>query len=361
MKSDEKYMKMAIELASRAEGMTSPNPIVGAIIVKKGKIVGKGYHKEAGLPHAEINALKEAGNKAKGATLYVTLEPCDHYGRTPPCTRAIIKSGVRRVVAGMIDPNPINSRRGFGRLRESGVKTKIGVLKKEAESINKSYIKFITKRMPYVTIKIAESLDGKIATKRGDSKWITSKDSRRYVHELRAKSDAVMVGLNTVIKDDPLLLSRSSRTKQPIRIVVDGRLKTPLNSNIFSSTKLSPVIIATSKKSPKIKSYEKKGAEVLIVKPKGKRVDLKDLLSTLARKGVSNILVEGGGELNASLIEEKLADKFLFFIAPKIIGGRDAKTSVEGEGVDRICKANIVKNFKVRRFANDILIEADLA
>lgn len=339
MNPDEKYMSLAIELAKKAEGRTSPNPIVGSVIVKNNKIIGRGYHKKAGLPHAEVNALRQAGAAAKGATLYITLEPCNHYGRTPPCTDAIIKSALKRVVIAMWDPNPINNGSGIRKLKRRGIKVTSGVLLKEAEAINKPYIKFITKGLPYITVKVAQSLDGKIATRTGDSKWISGEDSRRYVHELRSKVDAVMVGANTVIKDNPVLLSKTSKDKQPLRIIVDGASKVPSDAKIFSSLKRSPVIVASSKS----------GA---------KRIDLTRLLKTLAQKNITHILVEGGGELIAGLAEKGLVDRFLIFIAPKIIGGRRAVTSVEGNGVARIKNALNFKNLRIRRFKEDILIEA---
>ncbi|MCX5665737.1 MAG: bifunctional diaminohydroxyphosphoribosylaminopyrimidine deaminase/5-amino-6-(5-phosphoribosylamino)uracil reductase RibD [Candidatus Omnitrophica bacterium] len=340
--TDPKYMALAIALAKKAEGMTSPNPIVGAVIVRKGKIVGRGYHKRAGLAHAEINALRQAGAKARGATLYVTLEPCDHFGRTPPCTKAIIKSGINRVVIAMKDPNPINNGNGIRRLNRHGIKTKVGILAKDAFDINRPYIKFITKNIPFVTVKVAQSLDGKIATRSGDSKWISSEKSRRYVHKLREMADAVMVGANTVRRDDPLLLSRSSRDKQPVRVIVSGRSAIPSGAKIFSEKHKYPVIVVR----PDARS--------------GKRVDLLKLLKALAKNSITNILVEGGGELIASLLEKKLVDRLLVFIAPKIIGGRDAKTAVEGIGIEKIKDAFSLKNISVKRFKEDILIQAEV-
>lgn len=341
MSIDHKYMALAIALAKRAEGMTSPNPMVGAVIVKNGRIVGRGYHKRAGLAHAEINALRQAGAKTKGATLYVTLEPCDHFGRTPPCTAAIIKSGIKLVVIAMRDPNPVNNGSGIKKLSRHGIKTKVGLLARDAEAMNKPYIKFITKKIPFVTVKVAQSLDGKIATKTGDSKWISSGDSRRYVHELRRIADAVMVGANTVRRDDPLLLSRLSQGKQPVRVIVGGRSALPRQAKVFLDPHKAPVIL---------------------VRPAGrfgKKVDLKKLLMALAKRGIINILVEGGGELIAGLVKENLVDRFLVFIAPKIIGGRDAKTAVEGNGVEKIRDALGLKNMSVKRFKEDILIEAE--
>lgn len=360
MNNYEKYMRIAIGLAKRAEGMTSPNPVVGAVIVKSGKIIGGGYHRKAGLPHAEIEALKAAGPKARGATMFVTLEPCDHFGRTPPCTDAIIKSGIRKVVIGMRDPNPINDGSGARKLHRGGVETVTGILEKEAAAINGPFIKFITKKMPYVTVKLAETLDGKIATRTGDSRWISSEESRRRVHELRGAVDAVMVGVNTVLRDDPALLNVLSGGKQPVRVVVDSLLKTPLRAKLLATISKSSVIIAATgcASSGRIKTFRNLGAEVVITKSKNGRVDLKSLLRELARRGIINILVEGGGELAASFAEERLVDRFLFFIAPKIIGGRNATTSIEGAGSGRMRDALMFSEVKVGRSGPDILVEA---
>jgi len=341
MSIHEKYMRMALQLAAKAEGMTSPNPLVGAVIVKDGKVIGRGYHKRCGLPHAEVNALNDAGRKElKRATLFVTLEPCDHFGRTPPCTDAIIESGIKKVVIGMKDPNPINNGKGIAKFKKHGIKTVSGVLEDEARSLNKPYIKFITKKMPYVTVKMAESLDGKIATRTGDSRWITSDDARRYVRELRGKADAVMVGASTVLRDDPLLLSKVFGRREPIRIVVCGRRNMPSRLRIFSDTGLSPVVMARAENG---------------------MVDLRELLRELAKMGIAHLLVEGGGSLVASLVEDRLVDRFLFFVAPKIIGGSLAPTSVEGKGVSNVREALMLKNVEIRKFEKDILIEAEAA
>lgn len=363
MNIDERYMRIAINLAKKAQGLTHPNPIVGAVVVKNNRIVAKGYHKACGLPHAEVNALKAAGREAKGAALYVTLEPCDHFGRTPPCTNAIIRSGIKEVVMAMKDPNPINNGRGVLKLKRHGLNVACGMLEGEAMAMNKPYIKFITKRLPYITIKVAQSIDGKIATSTGDSRWISSEESRRYVHMLRGKADAVMVGVNTVIKDDPLLLSKTSKGKQPVRVVVDSRLRTPIDAKIFSNLNRSQVIIATTKFASVIKArqYEARGAKVLRLASEEKRVGLKNLFKTLGKMGMIDVLVEGGGELAASLVESGLVDRFLFFIAPRIIGGRNAVTSVEGRGVKNISNSVVLKNIKIKRFADDILIDAEAA
>ncbi len=333
---DSKYMRMAIGLAKKAEGMTSPNPLVGAVLVRNGRIVGKGYHKKCGLPHAEVNAIRDAGSKSKGADLYVTLEPCDHFGRTPPCTAAIIDAGVKRVIIGMKDPNSIINGKGIRRLKRAGIKTVTGVLEKEAVSINLPYIKYITTGLPYVTLKMAQSLDGKIATHSGNSKWITSEVARAYVQRLRGKSDAVMVGANTVLNDDPSLLCKIPCQKQPVRVIAGGRAAIPSSAKIFRNADKSKVIIAVGQSG---------------------KVNLKDLLKKLGKMGLVNILVEGGGELAASLIGEGLVDRYLFFIAPKIIGGRSAVTSVEGRGVGLVKHAAKIKNMRAVVMGRDILIE----
>lgn len=360
MDRDELYMRRALGLAARGRGLTHPNPCVGALVVKGDRIVGAGYHRRCGLPHAEADALRRAGKAARGSTLYVTLEPCNHFGRTPPCTDLIIRSGVKRVVAAMKDPNPVTGGRGIRRLKARGIATVVGVLEAEAEALNLPFIKFMKTNMPYVTLKIAESLDGKIATRAGDSRWITSDSSRAYVHRLRRKADAVMVGANTAVTDDPTLLARVPGRKQPARVVVDSGLRTPLTARIFSTVFSSPVIIATTSKasSRKAAAYAMKGATVLFAASKGGRVGLKDLLRRLGRMGLIDILVEGGGELAASLVEARLVDRFLFFIAPKIIGGRGAVPSVGGRGVGRVGDALSLSDVKIRRFAKDILIEA---
>lgn len=362
--ADEKYMRLAISLAERAAGMTSPNPIVGAVVVKSGRIVGKGYHKRCGLPHAEINALKEAGVRARGATIYVTLEPCNHFGRTPPCTDAIIGSGIKRVVIGSPDPNPVNNGSGIKRLRKKGIKVDTGVLRKDAMDINKPFVKFITKKLPYITVKVAQSLDGKIATKTGDSRWISSEGSRRFVHSLRAVSDAVMAGIGTVIKDDPLLTVRSFPAKRhPVRIVVDSDLSISPRAKILLDAEDKPVVIAVKKSISKKKAAKitRPGVRLLMVSTDKNGLDLNDLMRKLAGMNISNILVEGGGNLIAGLFEKGLVDRCLFFTAPIIIGGRNAVTSVEGDGVKTIRNAIRLKNMKSINMAGDILTEAEVA
>ncbi len=363
MNVDKKFMAIAIGLAKKAEGMTNPNPMVGAVVVKNGRVVGRGYHKKCGLPHAEVNAIRSAGAQSKGATLYVTLEPCDHYGRTPPCTNAIVKSGIKRVVMGMKDPNPITNGRGIKKLNKYGIKTTIDVLGSESAAINRPFIKFVIKKLPFVRQKMAESIDGNLATKSGDSKWISSEESRKYVQVLRSKVDAVMVGVNTVLKDDPSLLSRIPGAKQPLRVIVDSKLRVPYSANIFKTSGRHSVILVTTKEASfkKAERLAKRGISVLFCKRKNGRVDLRDLLKKMSWLKVIDIMVEGGGELAAGLIENKLVDEFIFFISPQIIGGRDARTSVEGSGVNKVKDAMRLKNVSVRMCADDILVIAEPA
>ena len=346
------FIEKAYKLALKAKGKTHPNPLVGAVVVKNNKIIGFGYHKKAGLPHAEISALRKAGVLAKGADLYVTLEPCCHYGKTPPCTDTIIKSGIKKVFIGMIDPNPLNRGKGIKILKKHKIITQVGFLEEKLKKMNEVFIKYITKNLPFVTVKVGQSLDGKIATKNYQSKWITSSLSRKYAHKLRDSYDAIMIGVNTIIKDKPLLNS-----KRAIKIIVDSNLKTPLNSRIFSNKSPNPVIIATTNKN--FKKFKNK-AEILLVKEKNRQVNLKDLMKKLAKKEISNILVEGGGTLIGSLFDEKLVDKILFFIAPKIIGGKNSISSIQGEGINNLKEAPILKNINFKRIGSDILIEGNL-
>jgi len=358
----EYFMRLALKEALKAKGMTFPNPMVGALIVKNGRIIAKGYHKNAGGVHAEVMALDEAGKKTKGAILYVTLEPCAHFGRTPPCVDRIIKSGIREVVIGMIDPNPLNNGRGAHILRQNKIKTRIGFLEEQLREINNVFIKYITKKMPFVTVKVAESLDGKIATKTGDSKWITSDRSRAYAHSIRQNYDAVMVGVNTVLRDNPKLAASWSAQRHPAKIVIDSQLSTPQNANIFY--KNSPVIIVTlpiaSGQMTENRKILAEKVRILEVKEKAGQVNLKDAMRKLAQLEITNILVEGGGTLIGALFDEGLVDKVLFFISPKIIGGKDAISSVMGQGISRIERAFKLKNIKTRRFGEDLLLEGDV-
>ncbi|MFA5096727.1 MAG: bifunctional diaminohydroxyphosphoribosylaminopyrimidine deaminase/5-amino-6-(5-phosphoribosylamino)uracil reductase RibD [Candidatus Omnitrophota bacterium] len=354
----EYYMGLATKLALKGKGLTSPNPLVGSVVVKKGIIIGKGFHARAGLAHAEVVALDEAGEAAEGATLYVTLEPCVHFGRTPPCVARIIKSGVKEVIIGMIDPNPLNNGKGIEILKQNKIRVRVGFLEDRLKRMNEAFIKYITRKIPFITVKVAESLDGRIATRTGDSKWITSDRSRGFSHRLRADFDAVIVGVNTVLRDNPKLDAWFSK-RQPVKIVVDSQLSTPEKANIFSGSK--PVIIATLASSLGQETENRKilsrKAAILEAKEKAGQVNLKDLMKKLAGMGMTNILVEGGGMLIGSLFDEGLVDKIMFFVSPKIIGGKEAIGSVMGRGVARVERAVRIKDITLRRFGEDFLIE----
>lgn len=354
-------MKKVLELAEKGRLTTSPNPMVGALIVKNGKVIASAYHSRPGGLHAEAIALKKAGQKAKGAELYVNLEPCGHLGRTPPCVKAIIKSGIKKVYFSMIDPNPLNKGKGKRELERNGIKVSAGILEKEAKELNKVFVKYAAKKMPFVTVKAAQSLDGKIATRTMDSKWITSDMSRDYSHRLRSEMDAVLVGVNTIMRDDPILASR--RNKSPIKIVLDSNLRVHENARIFSNRSPALNIVAILRKSlkgphilKKVERFSKKGVLIIACPGKNNRIDLVWLLKELAELEISRLLVEGGGDTISGFLEQGLADKVLFFIAPKIIGGRNAITSVEGKGVEKVSQALKLKDVKVNMLDEDILI-----
>lgn len=358
MNTHEKYMQMALSLALKAKGKTSPNPAVGALVVKNNRVIGRGYHKKAGAAHAEVIALEQAGPRAQDATLYVTLEPCTHFGKTPPCVHKIIASGVREVVVGMVDPNPKNNGKGIEILKKSKIKVKVGFLEDKLRRLNEVFIKYMTKRIPFVTVKVGQSLDGRIATRSGDSKWITSDKSRGYAHRLRSEFDAIMVGVNTILRDNPRLNTPSS-DKRLIKIVVDSQLSTPQDANIFS--KDAQVIIATLPAQPGQQTENRKilgqKAKILEVKEKAGQINLKDMLKKLAQADISNILVEGGGTLIGTLFDEGLVDKIMFFVSPKIIGGKDSIGSVMGQGAVRVDRAVRLKDVKLKRIGGDFLVE----
>jgi diaminohydroxyphosphoribosylaminopyrimidine deaminase/5-amino-6-(5-phosphoribosylamino)uracil reductase len=357
----EKYMKVAIAQAGKAVGKVSPNPMVGAVVVKKGEIIGRGYHHQAGSPHAEINALRKAGKKTKNADLYVNLEPCCHYGRTPPCVNAILDSGVKKVIIGIRDPNPLVSGKGISRLKAAGIITHVGVLEEECTALNEIYIKYITKKIPFTILKIASTLDGRIATRSGDSRGITGQQSLRVVHALRSRSDAIMAGIGTVQADNPLLTTRlhGKRGKDPIRVIVDSSLKISPRAKVFNPHSQAGVIIATTKKASerKKKQLEKAGAKVLTIDSENGRVGLKKLMMALGKLEISSLLIEGGTGLATAALENGIVDKILFFYAPKILGGRLAPGITAGEGVEYINRALKVSDLKVRRCGEDFLVE----
>lgn len=357
--TDEAFIRRTFELAAQARGWTSPNPMVGAVIVRDGRVVAEGYHRRAGLPHAEVEALNAAGEAARGSTLYVNLEPCCHTGRTGPCTEAIIAAGVKRVVAAMADPNPVVSGKGFARLKESGVEVEFGILEREAHRLNEAFIKFITTRRPFVILKTAMSLDGKIATATGESKWITGEDAREYVHQLRNTCDAVLVGIGTVLKDDPSLTTRlPGGGRDPVRVIVDSRARTPLKARVLNQQSEAAAFIAVTEMAPpeRMAALRQAGAQVLVCGP-GPTVDLEFLLTALAEREIASVLVEGGSAVNASFLLQGLVDKLVWFIAPLIIGGREAIGPVGGSGVRSLAKAIRLSELNVRQLGSDLCIE----
>jgi diaminohydroxyphosphoribosylaminopyrimidine deaminase / 5-amino-6-(5-phosphoribosylamino)uracil reductase len=356
---DEKYMALALELAQKGLGKVEPNPMVGAVLVKNGEIIGTGYHQVFGGAHAEMHAIKEGGDNCKGATLYVSMEPCAHYGKTAPCADALIKAGVVRVVTAIIDPNPVTSGKGIQKLKDAGVEVRVGVMEREARGFNAPFLKMMQKGLPYVIVKWAMSLDGKIATHTGDSKWITCEESRKYVHKIRGQMDGILVGVNTVLRDDPLLTCRIEGGRNPRRIIVDSNASLPLNCRLISTIHDSEVIVAVNQNAPqqRIDKLKQSGCRVLQIKSPGRLVDLKALLTLLGEMRLTNILVEGGSRVITSLIDEHLADKSIVFIAPIIIGGEDADSPVLGKGIDTISEAVGIRDITVKRFLNDIVIE----
>jgi diaminohydroxyphosphoribosylaminopyrimidine deaminase/5-amino-6-(5-phosphoribosylamino)uracil reductase len=358
-------MRRALRLAVR--GFTPPNPMVGCVLVQEGIAVGEGWHPVAGQPHAEAFALRAAGEQARGATAYVTLEPCSHWGRTPPCVDALIQAGIARVVAATQDSNPRVGGKGLARLRAAGVDVLVGVLEAEARRLNEAFFHFHETGTPFLTLKAAMTLDGKIATCTGDSKWITGPAARRYVHRLRAQSGAVMVGIGTLLADDAQMTARLPGVelpRQPLRIVVDSHLRTPPDAQAVRLASEAPIaqplLIATTEgASPeRERALRQEGIEILRLPatPDG-RVDLTALCAHLARREVISVLAEGGGELHAALLSAHLAHKALFFIAPKIAGGRGAPTPVEGEGLAAISQAVALDALRVHRFRPDLAIE----
>ena len=357
-------MNLALDLARKSEGQTNPNPLVGAVIVKSGKVVAKGYHEKAGLPHAEAIALNKAGTKARGADLYVNLEPCCHHGRTPPCTEAIISAGIKRVILGIRDPNRLVNGRGIRFLRKQGVEVVIGVLRRDCHKINEHFIKYITTGRPWVILKSAVSLDGKIATRTGDSKWITGSKARAYAHRLRSRVDAILVGAETVRMDDPQLTVRPKKKgmRNPVRIIVSGKGSISTSAKIFNNAHKERVIYVANASLPLIrkKKLQKIGVEVLLVKYRKKKVDLPLLMDALGKMKITSIMIEGGSEISGNALKEKLIDKLIYFLAPKIIGGKNAPGPVGGQGISRIEDFIEVKEISIEKLGNDFVIEGNI-
>jgi diaminohydroxyphosphoribosylaminopyrimidine deaminase/5-amino-6-(5-phosphoribosylamino)uracil reductase len=356
---DERFMDEALALAERGRGRTSPNPMVGAVIVRDNEVVGRGWHPAAGEPHAEIFALREAGERARGATLYVTLEPCNHHGRTPPCTEAIIAAGIRRVVAGMEDPNPKVAGGGFTRLREAGIEVTTGVREAACQRLNEVFITWITTGMPFVTLKIAASLDGRIATRSGHSHWITGAAAREQVHRLRDEHDAVLIGIGTLLKDNPRLTTRlPGGGRNPYRVIVDSRLRTPLHANIFGADGRERLIIFTAVKDrQQIAPYQERSLAVLHAPDTGNGIlDLKSVMRQLAARDICSVMIEGGAEVGGSAMDAGIVHKICFFYAPRIIGGRGAVGMLGGTGSTTMHEAINVIEVEINRFGPDFCI-----
>ena len=355
---DEDFMRVALDLARNAIGRTSPNPLVGAVIVREGRIVGAGWHRKAGTPHAEIHALNMAGDLAKGATLYVTLEPCSHYGRTGPCAEAVVKAGIKRVVIGMGDPNPKVAGKGIAILERAGIEVRCGVLEDEARALNEVFLKWIAVQKPFVVLKTAMSLDGKIATHTGKSQWITGEAARRRVHEYRDTYDGIMVGIGTVLADNPSLTARlpDGQGKNPVRIVVDSKARTPLDANLVTDGAALTIIAVTAKASQeRVQALKDKGVAIMVAGD-GEQVDMDLLMQKLGEMEICSVFVEGGGQVNFSLLKAGLVDKVHAFIAPKLIGGREALTPVEGEGFAELTEAVELEHTTVETIGQDILL-----
>lgn len=361
MDNDAKYMKRALELAAKARGMTSPNPMVGAVLVNnKGEIVGEGYHKKAGEAHAEINALNDAGELARGSTLYVTLEPCSHYGKTPPCSDAIVKAGIKRVVIACGDPNVLVNGKGIEILKKAGVEVKEHVLEEDAKKLNEVFFKWVVNKRPFVVAKYAMTIDGKIATFNGDSKWITNEKARKYSHYLRSVYDAILVGKNTIIKDNPSLTCRYVEGKNPIRIILDSRLEIPLDSNVITDNAAKTILVVNSKskidneKLLKIEQF--KNVSLLEIPCKNGKIDLNILFEKIGEKNITSVFVEGGSEVHGALFDAELVDRLYAFIAMKIVGGCDSLTPVGGSGVNYIKEGCFLTETNSKSFDDNIMI-----
>lgn len=358
---DQKYMRIALELAENGCGWTAPNPMVGAVIVKDGRIIGKGYHERYGQPHAERNALADCAESPKGADMYVTLEPCCHHGKQPPCVDAILEAGIRRVIIGSDDPNPLVAGKGIQILRAHGVDVTEHVLKKECDELNEVFFYYIQTGMPYVVMKYAMTLDGKIAAYTGESKWITGKAAREHVQQMRHRYRAIMAGVGTVLADDPLLTCRMEGGRNPVRIICDSALRTPMTAQVVTTAAQVPTILATCcMDDRKYVPYVEAGCRILAVEGQDGHVDLRALMKRLGQEYIDSILLEGGGTLNWSALESGIVRKVQAYIAPKIFGGQSAKTPVEGAGFPSPADSVALKYSTLIRLGDDFLIESEV-
>lgn len=358
---DEKYMRQAIALALKGTGRVNPNPLVGAVVVKDGRIIGEGYHLQYGCPHAERNALAACTESAAGATIYVTLEPCCHHGKNPPCTEALIQAGISRVVVGSADPNPLVAGKGIAQLKAAGIQVEEGFLQAECDAINFIFFHYITTNKPYLALKYAMTADGKIACHTGASRWITGEVARHHVHQLRNKYAAIMVGTGTVLADDPELTCRIENGNNPVRIVCDTQLRTPLSAKLVVTAKEVPTIIATCcQEESRYKPYQEAGCQVWVVPAKNGGVDLQALVHRLGQEKIDSVLVEGGGQLNWSLLQAGLVQRVYTYIAPKIFGGAAAKSPVGGIGVDNPQQAFQMRVVATQQLGEDFLLEQEV-
>lgn len=352
-------MARALELAALARGKTSPNPMVGAVVVSGGEIVGEGYHQKAGTPHAEVHALNQAGSRARGGDLYVTLEPCCHFGKTPPCTDAIIEAGIARVFAAVQDPNPLVAGKGVQKLKEAGIKVEVGLLEEEARQLNQAFFKYVQTGRPFVTLKAAMSLDGKIATVSGQSQWITGEEARNRVQWLRLEHDAIMTGIGTVLADDPWLTLRlPGEDKKPLRVVVDSNLRIPVEARLVATASQVPTLVVAAENADQKKAevLRSAGVEVWELPGEEHRVSLKDLMVRLGERGIVSLLLEGGAELNSGALAEGVVDRLVFFVAPKLIGGRLAPGPVGGRGIAELAQAIQLRDLSCQMVGQDLMI-----
>jgi diaminohydroxyphosphoribosylaminopyrimidine deaminase/5-amino-6-(5-phosphoribosylamino)uracil reductase len=359
--SDRAFMVRALELALAGRGRVSPNPMVGAVLVKDGRIVGEGFHARAGAPHAEVVALEAAGEAARGGTLYVTLEPCCHQGRTPPCVPRIVASGVLQVMSATLDPNPQVGGRGLALLREAGLRADVGLLEAEAVRLNEVFFTYMTSGRPFVTLKAAISLDGKIATVTGESRWITGEAARRRVHEMRNEVDAVLVGIGTILRDDPLLTTRLGVPGQrdPVRVIVDNLARLPAKARVINPASAAPTLVVVGPKAPayKVERLREAGATVLVLEQSARRISLAALMQALVAREITSVLIEGGAEIHASALAEGIVDKVAFFLAPLLIGGKTAPSALGGPGIEKLADAVRLRDVRFTPLGEDLLVE----
>jgi len=356
------YLQMAYALAEKAKGWVSPNPYVGAVIVRRDVIIGHGYHERPGQPHAEAVALRRAGSLSRNSTAYITLEPCVHWGKTPPCVEAILQARLKRVVISALDPNPLVFKKGLKKIKQAGIEVSVGLLEDKNRRLNEVYIKYITKKIPFVVSKAAASLDGKMATKKYASQWISSPQTRKYFHLLRGEHDALMVGINTLIKDDPLLTVRHPnwKGKHITRVILDSHLRFPLSAKILSTLSQGKILVFTHKKASQRKTEALRKKRVDVIFLYSSSMDLKEVLSWLGKHEISSVLVEGGSRLLTSMLEERLVDKIIVSISPKLIGGKAAPSLLQGEGADLIKDSLLLKRKNSFQINEDIIVEGYL-